>query len=603
MAPRRSTFALESPPKKKGASNDSEVEEFLQEGEVLTDITKNKWKLGKSIGAGGFGKIYLASQNLYGPVDSNAKYVIKVEPHKNGPLFVEMNFYLRVAKLDMIDNWVARHELKNLGIPYYVGCGSHTSNGKRYRFLIMPRFGTNLHNVFCKTGQCFTPKTSFTLASYIIDILEYIHSYGYVHSDIKGSNLVIGRDNQAPIYLLDFGLSAKYLDSHGNHKPYLSDARIAHNGTLEFTSRDAHTGAHSRRGDLEILAYVLIKWLCGKLPWEDKLSDPEEVASMKNSAMANIPRFLSLCFEDSKPPSALVEYVKYVVSMSFDAKPNYKYCKRIFKKGVQDVGSVFDGKLSFEFNNARGVKRKKCQMQGNSEAENIPVKKKKKLIRPDLKPLTARQLLNSQNINRITRTVKNKLARTRHRKAQLGDHEDFDWAKIIASNPEKKTSHTPPKKTRLSSISLSSTVPDPSAKVQPPASVLIKRIEESPEFQNPTPAMRFQIDRMKQRLYEIPHQCAPNKRTKNESNHHNGTAEAGKSSSGYVNGVNGKLKSSLERNCSLRSKKIKSSNVPAKKDKDTPTAPITTKRKLSFDSRTHSSRNRKRLRSSNVSLV
>lgn len=39
-------------------------------------------------------------------------------------------------------------------------------------------------------------------------------------------------------------------------------------------------------------------------------------------------------------------------------------------------------------------------MQGNSEAENIPVKKKKKLIRPDLKPLTARQLLNSQNINR-----------------------------------------------------------------------------------------------------------------------------------------------------------------------------------------------------------
>lgn len=58
-------------------------------------------------------------------------------------------------------------------------------------------------------------------------------------------------------------------------------------------------------------------------------------------------------------PAALVEYVKYVVSMSFDAKPNYKYCKRIFKKGVQDVGSVFDGKLSFEFNNARGVKRKK----------------------------------------------------------------------------------------------------------------------------------------------------------------------------------------------------------------------------------------------------
>lgn len=96
-------------------------------------------------------------------------------------LIYQLNLLRRILVLNLenftrnvfffpVDNWVARHELKNLGIPYYVGCGSHTSNGKRYRFLIMPRFGTNLHNVFCKTGQCFTPKTSFTLASYIVSI-------------------------------------------------------------------------------------------------------------------------------------------------------------------------------------------------------------------------------------------------------------------------------------------------------------------------------------------------------------------------------------------------------------------------------------------------
>lgn len=81
MAPRRSTFALESPPKKKGASNDSEVEEFLQEGEVLTDITKNKWKLGKSIGAGGFGKIYLGQYSTFFTFAPN-----KIHQQPNHPL-------------------------------------------------------------------------------------------------------------------------------------------------------------------------------------------------------------------------------------------------------------------------------------------------------------------------------------------------------------------------------------------------------------------------------------------------------------------------------------------------------------------------------------
>lgn len=71
-----------------------------------------------------------------------------------------------------------------------------------------------------------------------IDVLEYIHSRTYVHADIKGGNLLLSRDNPNQVYLVDFGLA-----SHYSTKPeYKLDPKKAHNGTIEYTSRDAHMG-------------------------------------------------------------------------------------------------------------------------------------------------------------------------------------------------------------------------------------------------------------------------------------------------------------------------------------------------------------------------
>ena len=45
-----------------------------------------------------------------------------------------------------------------------------------------------------------------------------------------------------------------------------------------FILRSAVT---SRRGDLEILGYVMLQWLCDRLPWEKNLADKEYVRSEK----------------------------------------------------------------------------------------------------------------------------------------------------------------------------------------------------------------------------------------------------------------------------------------------------------------------------------
>ena len=105
------------------------------------------------------------------------------------------------------------------------------------------------------------------------------------------------------VYLVDFGLACRFA-SDGVHKEYKPDVRKAHNGTIEFTSRDAHIGAMSRRGDLEILGYNLLQWASGTLPWMDKLQNAGKVAAEKNSMMDDVPALVKTCFPNGLPKGA-----------------------------------------------------------------------------------------------------------------------------------------------------------------------------------------------------------------------------------------------------------------------------------------------------------
>ena len=71
--------------------------------------------------------------------------------------------------------------------------------------------------------------------------LEFLHESEYVHADIKGSNLLIGLSHPERVYLVDYGLAYRY-SPDGKHKQYEKDPRKAHDGTIEFTSIDAHDG-------------------------------------------------------------------------------------------------------------------------------------------------------------------------------------------------------------------------------------------------------------------------------------------------------------------------------------------------------------------------
>lgn len=90
-----------------------------------------------------------------------------------------------------VKEWMNKHNLQHLGMPHYVASGSHAHKGLKYRFLILPYYKKDLE-VVLQSKQKFNLKTVLTISAQILDVLQYIHDKGYIHSDIKASNILMG---------------------------------------------------------------------------------------------------------------------------------------------------------------------------------------------------------------------------------------------------------------------------------------------------------------------------------------------------------------------------------------------------------------------------
>ncbi|XP_033252565.1 uncharacterized protein LOC117191928 isoform X2 [Drosophila miranda] len=172
-------------------------------GTILRDVLSKAWRLGRPIGKGNFGEIFLASEDTVCPVSSErAKFVVKIEPHSNGPLFVEIHCLINTSQTKKITDdhedaaniSARRHIISNgppSGIPSYIASGTHYFGDARYRFLVLPRFDRDLHSLI--KNSRVEQKCLLVLAIHIINVLEHLHDKGYCHNDIKAQNLMISK--------------------------------------------------------------------------------------------------------------------------------------------------------------------------------------------------------------------------------------------------------------------------------------------------------------------------------------------------------------------------------------------------------------------------
>ena len=200
------------------------------------------------IGSGSFGEVYVA-EDL-----KNKKIVaLKVEfqQSKCQQLQYESKIYEIMSGCVNIANisWYGSYKNKNI--------------------MAFDRLSQSIDKLFNYRMRNFSLKTVLMLADQMISAIQFFHSKGFVHRDIKAENFMMGAGkNKSILYLIDFGLAGKYrnIDDVNDHYPLTKNHEFM--GTAKFQSINAHKGySLSRRDDMEAIGYLLVYLMKGTLPW------------------------------------------------------------------------------------------------------------------------------------------------------------------------------------------------------------------------------------------------------------------------------------------------------------------------------------------------
>ncbi|QRW11968.1 CK1/CK1/CK1-D protein kinase [Ceratobasidium sp. AG-Ba] len=157
-----------------------------------------KYRLGKKIGSGSFGDIYLGVNIISG---EELEYESKV--------------YKTLAG--------------GVGVPFVRWFGTECD----YNAMVLDLLGPSLEDLFNFCNRKFSLKTVLLLADQLISRVEYIHSRNFIHRDIKPDNFLMGigkRGNQVNTHL---------------HIPYRENKNLT--GTARYTSINTHLGVEQAR--------------------------------------------------------------------------------------------------------------------------------------------------------------------------------------------------------------------------------------------------------------------------------------------------------------------------------------------------------------------
>jgi len=316
-----------SPSPDKETQKDSSECEFT--GKVI-----NNYIIKKYINSGSFGNVYEVVHKKTG--EKHALKLPIISKEKNGVkmLMSEARIY---KKLSNPLNGIA-----NVKIIKYSDNFSNILNGKNNdndnskneestintKIIVMDLLGPSLESLFQKHKKRFSLQTVIKLAIGFIDIIQYIHSNGYIHRDLKPDNFTIGYTDKDKLFCIDFGLAKKYITKTGEHIKFSKNRRFC--GTATYASIAAHENVEqSRKDDLESIAYILIYLYKGKLPWKsiktkDKRKKYELIYKEKLKYSPE-----ELC---KGMPRQFTVFLDYIRTMDFDEKPPYSSFKKMFMR-------------------------------------------------------------------------------------------------------------------------------------------------------------------------------------------------------------------------------------------------------------------------------
>ncbi|XP_038939445.1 tau-tubulin kinase 1 isoform X1 [Rattus norvegicus] len=273
-------------------------------------VVKDRWKVLKKIGGGGFGEIYEAMDLL-----TRENVALKVESAQQPKQVLKMEVAV-LKKLQGKDH-VCR----------FIGCGRN----EKFNYVVMQLQGRNLADLRRSQPRgTFTLSTTLRLGKQILESIEAIHSVGFLHRDIKPSNFAMGRlpSTYRKCYMLDFGLARQYTNTTGDVRPPRNVAGFR--GTVRYASVNAHKNREmGRHDDLWSLFYMLVEFAVGQLPWR-KIKDKEQVGMIKEKYEH---RMLL-----KHMPSEFHLFLDHIASLDYFTKPDYQLIMSVFENSMKERG-------------------------------------------------------------------------------------------------------------------------------------------------------------------------------------------------------------------------------------------------------------------------
>ncbi|KAJ3217169.1 Tau-tubulin kinase 2 [Dinochytrium kinnereticum] len=285
----------------------------------------------ETVGKGAFGEVYTALD-----LQTSETVAIKVET----PACKKPVLKLEISVLRKLQDspYVCRHIAAGRftwpqNIPHADGMispsGSPTTTSSDppvYSYMVMELLGSNLSELRRKAPQGrFSLATTSILAKQMLRSIEALHRIGILHRDVKPGNFCMEltdpsrrlQSGRTKCYLIDFGLSRRYLTASGNVREPRS--KVGFRGTARYASVNAHLGMElGRVDDLWSLFYLVVEFLNGQLPWKGKEKD--RIGELKQKYTAE-----DLCLGFPQ----MLCFHEHLRTLNYLDKPNYDYLETL----------------------------------------------------------------------------------------------------------------------------------------------------------------------------------------------------------------------------------------------------------------------------------
>ncbi|MGC1392634.1 MAG: serine/threonine-protein kinase, partial [Coleofasciculaceae cyanobacterium] len=226
---------------------------FLRVTLMLGKLLDRRYQVTQVLGAGGFGKTYLA-QDTRRP--GNPICVVKqLKPISNETGFLETARRLFTSEGETLEQLGSHEQIPRL-LAYFEEDNEF--------FLVQELIEGHTLTEELLPGQRWEESRVIELLIEVLNILEFVHSRGVIHRDIKPDNL-IRRNSDRKLVLVDFG-AVKQM--HTQLATTYAHSNTIAVGTPGYMSSEQARGQPRPNSDIYALGVIAIQALTGLAPMQ-----------------------------------------------------------------------------------------------------------------------------------------------------------------------------------------------------------------------------------------------------------------------------------------------------------------------------------------------